>query len=145
MIAVFPDKGITLIETIIAVSILTLGIIGVLQAFPLGVHLAKAAQMSTVATQLSQAKIEEEVSHSYTDIPVGSSQEDYGQIPGFASYKRATQIICVRASDLSQVACDYDLANDPYPMKRIEVTVYWRSSLGVTEKNISLMSLIAKK
>lgn len=145
MIGVSQTKGITLIETVIAVSILALGIIGVLQAFPLGAHLAKTAQMSTVATELGQAKIEQEISRSYNDIPVSDTVENYGSISDFTAYKRVTQINCVRASDLSAVSCNYDLANDPSPMKKIDVAVYWRSSLGLGEKNISLMSLIANK
>lgn len=145
MISVSQAKGITLIETIIAVSILALGIVGVLQAFPLGAHLAKTAQMSTIATELGQAKIEEELSRSYSDIPVADTTEDYGSITDFTSYKRITSVNCVRSSDLATVSCDYDPISDPSPLKKVEVAVYWRSTLGVVEKNISLMSLIVKK
>jgi len=138
-------KGITLIETIIAVSILAVGIIGVLQAFPLGVHLAKTAQLSTVAVQLGQSKIEENISRYYSDVSVGNTLENYGQITGFNAFKRLTQINCVRASDLSQVSCGYDPLSDPYPMKKIEVTVSWRSPLGVAEPNINLTTIIVRK
>ncbi len=139
------SQGITLIETVMAVSILALGIVGVLQAFPLGANLAKTAQMSTVATELGQAKIEQELSQSYGNIPVGSTVEGYGSIPDFTGYKRITQVDCVRAQDLAAVSCSYDPANDPSPMKKITVAVYWRSTLGIAEKNISFMSLIVDK
>ena len=145
MIVIVQNKGITLIETIMAVSILSLGIIGVLQAFPLGAHLAKTSQMSTVATELGQAKIEQELARPYNDLAVAETVEDYGSIIGFDAYKRITQINCVRASDLTEVVCDYDLDVDPTPMKKIEISVYWHSTLGVTEKEISLMSLVVKK
>lgn len=145
MIKNFQSKGITLIETIIAVSILAIGIIGVLQAFPLGAHLAKTAQMSTIATELGQAKIEQELSLPYNDIPITETVENYNSIPDFVAYKRVTQINCVRASDLTEVDCSYDPVNDPSPMKKIEVTVFWHSTLGLGEKNISLMSLIVNK
>ena len=82
MIGISQVKGITLIETVIAVSILAVGIVGVLQAFPLGAHLAKTAQMSTIATELGQAKIEQELSRSYNSIPVSDTVEDYGSMPG---------------------------------------------------------------
>lgn len=145
MIDFSEAKGITLIETVIAVSILALGIVGVLQAFPLGAHLAKTAQMSTVATELGQAKIEDEISKSYNDVSINETVENYNSISDFAAYKRVTQIDCVRASDLVVVNCNYDLLNDPSPMKKVGVTVYWRSTLGLTEKSISLMSLIVNK
>jgi len=137
-------KGITLIEIIIAVSILAIGIIGVLQAFPSGLHLAKSSQMTTVASQLAQAKMEETLSKSYQGVSVGTITENYGDIANFTAYQRVLTINCVRVSDLSVISCDYDLVNDPYPMKKIEVTVSWRSPF-VAEKNFSLMSLIAKK
>ena len=145
MTSVLKSKGITLIETVMAVSILALGIVGVLQAFPLGAHLAKTAQMSTIATELGQAKIEQELSRSYNDLPVANTVEDYGSIPDFLAFKRITQVNCVRASDLATVSCAYDLTNDPSPMKKVEVAVYWRSTLGLAEKNITLMSLIVDK
>ena len=138
-------RGITLIEIIIAVSILAIGIVGVLQAFPSGLHLAKSSQMSTVASQLAQAKIEEEISKSYYGASIGTMTENYGEIANFTAYKRVTEINCLRPSDLSVENCDYDLVNDPYPMKKIEVTVYWRSPFQIIEKNISLMTLITKK
>lgn len=138
-------KGITLIETIIAVAILALGIVGVLQAFPLGVHLAKTAQLSTTAVQLGQAKIEENVAKHYNDVLVGDALENYNQIVGFGAFKRLTKINCVRAADLSVAACDYDLTNDPNPMKKIEVIVSWRSPIGVSEPNIGLTTLIVSK
>ncbi len=134
-----------MIETVMAVSILALGIVGVLQAFPLSAHLTKTAQMSTIATELGQAKIEEEISRSYNDIPAAETSEDYGSIPDFLAFKRITQINCIRASDLAAVSCGYDFVNDPSPMKKVEVAVYWRSTLGLAEKNISLMSIIVKK
>lgn len=145
MIVIAQNKGITLIETIMAVSILSLGIIGVLQAFPLGAHLAKTAQMSTVATELGQAKIEQELARPYNDLAVAETVEDYGSIIGFDAYKRITRINCVRASDLTEVVCDYDPDIDPAPMKKIEISVYWHSTLGVSEKDISLTSLVVRK
>ncbi|MFH1780653.1 MAG: hypothetical protein ABH841_01470 [Candidatus Nealsonbacteria bacterium] len=145
MIKEFQTKGITLIETVIAVSVLAVGIVGVLQAFPLSAHLAKTAQMSTVAVELGQAKIEQEIAISYNDIPAAEVVENYGAITDFVSYKRVTKISCVRVSDLTQVDCDYDVIDDPSPMKKIEVSVCWRSIFGLAEKSISLMSLIVKK
>ena len=145
MIGISQVKGITLIETVIAVSILAVGIVGVLQAFPLGAHLAKTAQMSTIATELGQAKIEQELSRSYNSIPVSDTVEDYGSMPGFLAFKRINRVNCVQSSDLAAVSCDYDPIGDPSPMKKIEVTVYWRSTLGLGEKNINLISLMVKR
>lgn len=138
------QKGFTLIELIVAIFILVVGISAVLQMFPLGIQTAKTAQMATVAAQLGQAKIEEIISKSYDEISVGETTESYGEIPDFDAYKRVTAINCVDL-DLQEVACDYDPTNNPDPVKKIEVTVFWKSPLGVSEKSAKIASLIAKR
>ena len=138
-------KGFTIIEILVGIFILVIGITAVLNIFPLGLKMAKASQMASIATQLGQAKVEEAASDLYNNLVVGSTVEDYGSITSFESYKRETSINCVDNSGLTEVACDYDLVNDPDPMKKIEVTVFWRSSLLATEQSINLVSLIAKR
>jgi len=138
-------KGFTIVEILVAVFILVVGIVAVLSMFPLGMQMATSNQLASSATQLGQAKIEELVSNSYNNIISGSSIEDYGSITGFESYKRQTDVSCVHYADLSEVACDYDLINDPDPLKKIEVTVFWKSTIFSSESIIGLVSLIAKK
>ena len=134
-------KAFTLIELLIAIFVLVVGILVVLQAFPLGMHVAKSGQMATVAIQLGQAKIEETSSKQYDEIFTETTAESYGEIFGFSSYKRVIEIVCLDP-DLEEVLCDYDPDDNPEPIKRIRVTVYWRSPLGVSEKNVSITSLI---
>ena len=145
MINIRPTKGITLIETIIAVFILAVGITGVLYMFPMGTQIAKSSQMATIAIQLVQAKAEEKISESYDELLIATTTEGYGEIDGFSAYKRVTKINCVHPLDLSEIFCDYDFTYDPFPMKKIEITVYWKSPLGVTTRDINLVSLIAKR
>lgn len=125
-------KGITLIETMIAIYILTVGIIAVLYMFPLGTRLVKFSQMTTVAAQISQAKMEEIISKSYVDI---SSEPKQKLDPPFNAYSRETEVTCFDPNgDL--------LPNCPDTgIKKIKVTVSW----GATGKDVSLVSLIAKK
>lgn len=139
------SKGFTLIEVLIAIFVLAVGVVGVLQAFPLGTHIAKSSQMLTTATQLSQAKIEEAISKSYGELIPATTTENYGEISGFNSYKRVTKISCVHFLYLSEEPCDYDLTNDPYPMKKIEVMIFWKTPLGVTEKETKVTTLISKR
>ncbi len=138
-------KGFSLIESIIAISILATGIFGAIQAFPLGIQMVKSGQFATIAAYLAQAKIEGEISLPYNELSAGVIIEDYNEIYDFNAYKRITEIRCVAASDLSIKNCDYDLINDPYPMKKIEVTVFWRSFLGIVEKNINLATIVVKR
>ncbi len=141
----FFSRGITLIEIIITIFVLSVGLIAILQMLPLGTYLMKSGEMATKAAQLGQGRMEEEISNGYDNISVGVVTEDYGEIADFSSFKIVTTVDCLRASDLSVASCDYDPAGDPHPMKKIEVTVYWKNPLGLAEKNLNLFSLISKK
>jgi hypothetical protein len=43
------------------------------------------------------------------------------------------------------VACNYNPSSDPEPIKKIDITVYWKGYFSPTEKSISVGTLIAKK
>jgi prepilin-type N-terminal cleavage/methylation domain-containing protein len=133
------SKGFTIIELIISIFILTVGISAVLYMFPLGTQVQKSSQMATVAIQLSQGKMEEIISKSYSEIVPGIIEEDYGFDSDFSSYRRQTEISyfdpvnpqTVPASDLG--------------IKKVQVTVFWRSPLETSEKEIKLITLFARK
>lgn len=132
-------RGFTIIELLISIFVLTVGIVAVLYIFPLGTQIQKSSQMTTVAVQLSQGKIEETISKSYAEIITGIVEEDYGFISNFSSYKRKTEVSY------------FDPGNPPTPpasdlgIKKIQVTVFWRSPLGISEKEVKLITLIAKR
>ena len=134
-------KGFTLIEVLVAIFVLTVGIVAVLQAFPLGTYIQKSSQMTTVAIQLSQAKLEELVSKSYDDslLSVGTTTESYGTVSGFSSYKRTTRINYYDPNNPSQIPVA-DLG-----IKKIEITVFWKSPLGVAEKEAKIATLFSQK
>lgn len=132
-------KGFTVIEIIVAIFILIIGIVAVLQMFPLGIQTERTARMATVAGQLGQAKIEEIISKSYDEISVGVEEEDYGSIPDFNSYKRKTEVNFFDPDNPS-IPPGSDLG-----IKKIKVTVFWKSPPGVSEKSIKIATLIAER
>ena len=140
-------KGFTIIEVLVGIFILAVGIIAVLNIFPLGLQMAISAQAASTASQLAQEKMEEMVSKQYSELSfyLGNNTEEYGSMAGFEKYKRTTDISCVHRDDLSGVDCSYDLINDPDPLKKIEITVFWKSSLGAAEQSVSLASLVTKR
>jgi len=133
-------KGFTLIELLVATFILTVAISGVLSAFPLGAKIGNSAQFSSVASQLAQAKIEEVTSKSYDEILIGTETEDYGVVSDFPYYKRVTEVICYdpNGSELSPNCPDTDI-------KKINVVLYWKSTLGATERSFDIATLVVKK
>jgi len=135
-------QGFTLIEVLISIFILTTGIIAVLQAFPLGTKILGSSKRTTIASQLGQAKIEELISQSYEEISFGVIETKHVLDSPFNSYQRETEIVCVNPdSDFSEVInCDPDPG-----MKKIEVTVFWKTFFGLSEKSNQIISLITKK
>ena len=132
-------KSFTLIELLLAIFVLTVGILGVSQAFPLGVYIQKSAQMDTVANELCQSKMEEIFSLSYGEIALGAAEDSYGSLPSFLSYKRRTEISY------------FDPNNPGVPavtdvgIKKIKITVFWHSPIGISEKQATITNLIAER
>lgn len=133
------DTGFTLIELMVAIFVLTVGIVAVLQAFPFGTSIQKSSEMNTVALELCQAKIEENISKAYEEVLPGVSEEPYGFETSSPAFKRKTTIIF------------FDPQNPATPpsqdlgIKKVQVSVFWRSPLSVSEKEVKLATLITKR
>ncbi|MFA4998572.1 MAG: type II secretion system protein [Candidatus Paceibacterota bacterium] len=132
--------GFTLIELLVAVFILTVAISGVLSSFPLGAKIGNSSQLSSVASQLAQAKIEETISKSYDEIVIGEETEAYGSISVFPRYKRVTEVTCYdpNGSALSPNCPETGI-------KRVNVVLYWKSLLGAPEINLNITTLVVNK
>jgi hypothetical protein len=115
------------------------GIVSLLQAFPLGTYIESSSQMNSVANQLVQEKMEEINSQPYEAISIGTLEENYGSIASFSAYKRSTVISYFNPSNPEVVPVS-DLG-----IKKMVVTVFWRSSLGPSEKQVQIASLIVKR
>lgn len=126
-------------ELLIAISVLVFGILAILQSFPLGMNIQKTAQMSTVAAELCQARMEEVIYLPYESAVPATFQEDYGFIPSFPSYRRETIISYYNPLNPGTIPAG-DLG-----IKKVEITVFWRNSLGAGEKEIKIASLISQR
>lgn len=132
------ESGFTLVEIIIAIFILTIGISAVLVMFPLGTQLLGSSKMTTIGIQLAQEKIEEVISTSYETISIGEVIESALLSP-FDAYKREIKVSYVDPTfNLQEIASDKGI-------KKIEVTVSWKTSLEFTPKNIKLITLISRR
>lgn len=133
------NKGFTLIELLVSVFILSVGIVAILQAFPLGTYIQKTAQLSTVALVLSQEKMEETIASAYSSILIGTSEEDYGSNNDFTSFRRLTEISYFDPEN-PEITPESD-----FGIKKIEITVFWKSHLGLLEKEVKIATLITEK
>ncbi len=128
------SKGMTLIEIIIGIAIISIGVVFIISTFPLGMAINQVNQRSNMANFLASSKLEEISSQSYDDLEDGFFIEDYGDIDNFNKYKRTTKIECF---DPQNDTCSNDTG-----IKKIEVSVYF---FMITEKNTNLITLVTKK
>ncbi|MDP2663904.1 MAG: prepilin-type N-terminal cleavage/methylation domain-containing protein [bacterium] len=132
-------KGFTLIELLIAIFVLSVGLVAVLQAFPMGAYIQKTAQMTTTAVHISQDKMEEVISWQYAEIIVGETNEVYGFDADNPSFRRETEVSY------------FDPNNPGVPpaedsgIKKVRISVFWHSHLGLLEKEVKIATLIARK
>lgn len=129
-------KAFTLIELMIAVSILAVGIVAVLAMFPLGTQIVISSKMTTVASYLGEAKIEEIISTSYGEI---TSEAKQALDSPFSAYSRETQVTCFDPNDSLSPNCP------DTGIKKIKVIVFWRPPFGVIEKDIQIETLISQR
>lgn len=132
------NKGFTLVEIIVAIFVISVGIVSIVSMFPLGMKLVNSSQTSAISNQLCQQKIEEILATPYNDIVVGNSSENPLPLP-FASFRREVKITYVDpALSMQETTTDKG-------MKKAEVSVYWNNTLGVGEKSTKITSLISRK
>jgi len=107
-------RGFNLIEIMIALAVLSIGLLGTAALIAGIVKGNMASKRVTVATTLMQDRMEDLASLSYDDLP-SSGTEDFGEIQDFPDYKR----VLTTHND------------DPEAdMKRIEIEVYWRGGVN---------------
>lgn len=133
--------GFTLIEVMTAIFILTIGIVAVLNIFPLGLQIRAGAEMTAIASWLGQEKIEEVISIPYSDIPTGTIESRHYLPSPYNKYERETIVSCVEGVGLSEVNCDVS----PTPLKKVKVTVFWKKPFKLTPEKIETFTLLVKR
>lgn len=130
-------SGISLIEVLIALTVLIVGAICIVTFFPLGLESVKSSEHETVAVNLAQAKIEEIISTSYSDVSTGEIVESsLSSIDSdFSSYSRTTSTYFIDS--------DLNVSEQDLGLKKVNVTVSWFDNFNNATTSVNLIILIA--
>ena len=117
------NNGFTLMEVLVAMLILSVGLLGMAALIAGIINSNKLSNRISTATVLAQDKMEDIKRIGYDNA--GGGAEDYNTISDYPLYKRLTDVA----------------AGDPAAgMKKITVTVYWESD----DHSITLNTILAK-
>lgn len=130
----------SLIEVMVAFSILILVLIALAQTFPLALTINKTSENATKASYLAQAKLEELNSLGYENISVGAIEPKHRLSTDPTDYLYYFQ----RQTDISYLDGNLQPSFSATGLKKIFVTVYYTNSLFKTEKNYSTFTLISQ-
>ena len=112
--------GFTLVETMIAAVIFTVGVIAIIWAINAGIFAVTDVENVKSALNLAQAKMEEVKSTAYASIV----SQPKAVVPGFAAFQQQVAVTTVQTG-----------------LEQVVVTVYW--TVKGSETSIALTTLIA--
>ena len=147
------ESGLTLVEIVVAVAILMIGLVAVMQAFPIATQGTDTGRRQSTADFLAEQKIEQIRAWSLAPSPRGFDNmptcdpnctgltlekapfnlEDFNSIPGYGDYRRTVIV-----------------QNGPANTRLVRVTLSLRRITGVgvstgTGTQVSVETLIAKR
>lgn len=130
----------SLLEIMVALSILVVAFITLMQSFPLGLTINKTSENTTKASYLAQEKLEELNSLGYNNIPTGIIEAKHRLTDDQTNYLYYFQ----RQTAVSYVDGNLQASGSDMGLKKIIVTIYYTNALSKTEKNYSTVTLISQ-
>ena len=131
---IFADnkKGFSLVEVLVALSILAIGLMGLLTLLPIAHERVRVADMEGKALKLAEQGIERARSISYGNLNNNNlPNEDYGTIKGYEDYARDFNV--TMASDSSGAPIR--------SVKMVTVTVRFRLKMNVSQDTVVQRSI----
>lgn len=131
-------SGFTLIEAIIALTILVIGILAVLTFLPGATKMAIVARHQTQAAFLAQGKMEEYLAKSYAELETGIVEPRAPMVSDTGSqlYYFETEV------EIIHIDGDFQMVAEDEGMKKIEVTTYWNE--GSQERQEKLVTVVSR-
>ncbi len=134
------QSGYSLLEALVAVSILALTLVAVVGIFPFVLKINKLAEYTTLASNYAKSELEDILVKPYDEVEVGTIEARHrlSTNPQDQAYniERQTIVTLVNAELLPSGS---DLG-----LKKISVTVWWPGQFNATN-SLTINSLLSKK
>ena len=129
------NKGFSLLEVLVALSILSVAVFSIVRLFPFSMNATKQSEQKTLAVNFAQAKIEELISQGYEQINVGTViEESLSTIDNdFSEFKRITRVKYLDSS-LNETQTDLGL-------KLIETDIVWINIMTGENTTLTIRTL----
>jgi prepilin-type N-terminal cleavage/methylation domain-containing protein len=114
-------KGFSLLELLLATVLLSIGLVGLVNVFSIGLTESSQAKYFSVAKNLAEEKLEEIRNLSYGNILDQPTRES---VSGFPDFERQVHV-----------------SNAQDNLKNIQIDVFWQDKAG--EVSISVYSLVS--
>lgn len=124
-------------EVIVAIMVFAVGVLSVVEVFPLYRKMSRISEKSSVAVFLAQEQVENIFSLPFDSITAGQFEVKHAIATSgqFADYQRKTDVAYVDGS--------YQNSAVDVGLKKVTTTVYWNED-GL-EKSTNLVTLISAK
>jgi len=130
-------KGFTIIEALVAITVLLIGIIAVTAFFPMSLKIISDSEATTTATNMALAKIEEIQAMPYETITVGNFESKHHLSINTSDYLYNFQ----RETTINYLDSNLNDGLNDIGLKKISVTVYWISNIGKNEKSLTINTI----
>lgn len=133
-------RGFTLVEVIVAMTVLTIGLLGVASFFANSAKLGRMASNESIASNLAQGYIDDQVAESYANTTVGVFPEPAERVTNdpnsqlYNFYQQTT--VSLIDTDLNPSATDMGL-------KKIQVVITYKE--GADDKNVTMATIKAER
>ncbi len=141
------EDGFTLIEIILAIIIISIGVLGLVSAISFTTGKSINAEVVSTAQVLAQERIEELIAKK-RDAGYGASPDlDIGTtttaLPSpFTGYTRIVEV-CLVDANLQNPDCDPGLPNNDVGFKRVTVNINYSGLPDLPSPVVSLVSVVA--
>ncbi|MCK4540170.1 hypothetical protein KAU09_03385 [Candidatus Parcubacteria bacterium] len=135
------QTGISLLELSIALMILISSLIPLTQAFPYSSSIIDSAKNDTIASYLTQEKIEEIISLGYENTGIDTIETRHSLGTATSSYLYLFE----RESIVKYVDADLQNSLTDTGLKKISTTVYYNDKISNNEKTFTISTLLVEK